>query len=263
MKKTGLLICFILAIQMLNAQAFVNLGLGMSLSKGNLTKLQNSYSSYKTHIRNIFPNDPFEDNGNWKNTQFVPHFAVQAGFSGDDFYTAFAWHTASFKQELELKRQSGYGRKFVWLENRNELMIDIGYGSKKVNVFGTIGANFGNHTMASYQIYPDGTLSIGNEFTFNGLYKGFDAGMNYGLGFQYKFNKRINAEMRFYLSSDKLIGEPDEFVAYADNSFSRVPGTNQLPQDYTKPQTLDNEVLVGVRRTYLQFTLSYNILPKL
>ncbi len=246
-----------------SAQVFINLGLGLSSTKGDLSKIQNSYSTYKNHIKNIFPNDPFTDNGNWKNGQIVPHFSIQAGIAGEGLHAAFSFSQATFKQQLALIRQSGYGRQFDWLEKRTELMIDIGYGTKKASLFAILGSNFGNHTMASYQVYPDGTLSIGNEFTFNGLYKGFDAGLNYGLGGQFRFNKRFSLDLRYFISSDKLIGEPDEFVAYADNTFSRVPGTNQLPQDYTKPQTLDNEVLVGVKRNYLQFTFNYNLFPKL
>lgn len=262
MKKTLFIACILCCFNVLNAQVFFNIGAGVSRSKADLSGLQKSYDSYKTLIKNTFPNDPFTDNGNWKDNQNSTNFMIYGGANVEGLYVGFGWNRNVFRQSKELIRNSGYGRRFDWQENRNDFLIDMGYGSEKFSIFATGGSNISKYSISSYQVYPDGSISIGSEFNNNGLFKGDDAGFLYGLGAQFRIKQRLVLELRYYAATDKFFGGPDEFLAYADNSFSRTPGTSQYPADYTQPLNLNNELLVGVKRSYLQFSVLFNILPQ-
>lgn len=241
---------------------YLSPGFGVGYSKGNLTKLQDSYSSYLTYLDNNFASDSYTADPNWNTNSVVTTFSFHLGIAGEGVMAGIAYFPYRLKQERYIKRESGYGRKFVWKENRNELLFDVGYGSKFIDAFGLFGVNFNNYTMASYQIYPDGTESINGSYNFNGLFKQFDAGLSYGLGLKIKPLKFIAIDVRYIIARDNLPFENTTIgasPALADNSLARTPGTNQYPQDYNKPLAVNNgnEIVPNFKRNTIQLTLLY------
>ena len=234
-------------------------GIGVAMGNGNLEGIQGSYESYKTITIQNYPNDPFIDNGNWENRQFKPTLLLNAGLRGDGILLNFGYQRTSFNQEKSLIRESGYGRKFTWQEVRNEVLIEVGFGTGRFYAFAGLGTNICNFKMASYQVYPDGTESINAEFQYNGLFRGQDVGLSYSLGAKYYLMDYVNIEFKYILSTDKMPGEPEEGLTLTDNSLARVPGATEYPGDYTKPFSFDNKVLVGVRRSYFQISINFEL----
>ncbi|MCC7453790.1 MAG: hypothetical protein IT222_06465 [Crocinitomix sp.] len=226
-------------------------GIGLNYSTTHLDKLQNSFSSYLTNLSTIFPDDPYQSVENWSSKNLRPTYSFQFGFTSENFTSGMAYFYNDITQERSIIRQSGYGRKFVWNEKRHEILVDLGYGSKYFDVFGSVGCNLNYFKMSSYQVYPSGAISINSEYFFNGNYRQFDAGMTYGLGFKIKPIKYLAIDVRYILSRDNLIGETDigADAALSDDSFAREPGTSQYPQDYTQPITLDNEIVADFKRS--------------
>ena len=69
----------------------------------------------------------------------------------------------------------------------------------------------------------------------------------------------MNAELRYIYSTDKLVGTGDEFLGLSDFNQDRTPTTSEYPEDYTKPLGFNNAVKVGVNRSYLLFTLCFEL----
>ncbi len=234
---------------------------GIGFSKGRLNKLQESYTSYQTYISTNFPGDPFVADPNWDTKSTVQALSFHAGMSRDGYMGGMSFFPYRLKQERNIMQESGYGRKFIWQENRNELFFDLGYGSKIIDVFGSFGVNFNTYKMRSYQVYPSGALSINNEFYFNGLYSVFDAGISFGAGIKVKVIPFLAIEFRYIYAGTMLPGERNSIIedptALSDDSFSRIPGTNHYPQDYMQPITLDNEINPDFQRSTIQFSVLF------
>lgn len=241
---------------------YISPGFGVGYSKANLTRTQDSYSSYLRYLDENRANDPYTADKNWNSQGVVTTFSFHLGVATKGVMLGASFFPYRFKQERLVMRESGYGRKFVWSEKRNEWMIDFGYGGKLFDAFGSIGANFNNYKMLSYQIYPNGTESLGTYYGFNGLFTQFDAGLSYGLGVKVKAIKYIAFEFRYIYASDNFPFEKNELQvgvepALSDNAMPRIPGTSQYPADYTKPLSLSNEIVPNFKRSYLQFTILF------
>lgn len=235
-------------------------GIGVAYTKARLGKLQDSYTSYQKFLDENFANDPYTADPNWNLSSVVPSYTLQAGMSIDGAMFGVAYIPHFLKQERNVMRDSGYGRRFTWKEQRHDVLFDIGWGNEKVDIYGSFGVNMNNYKMTSALIYPSGALSVTNEFDFNGVFRNFDAGYSLGAGVRVKPIKYLAIDLRYIFSSDKLPGENTSIgdePALADNSFARTPGTSQYPQDYSQPLTLDNEVVPNFRRSYLQLTLHF------
>lgn len=239
--------------------AYLSLGYGLNYGKGDLTGIKNSYTSYKLYSKQTHTNDSFEDNGNWKEVQTSPTLSITAGYQIENLLFDMSYHRSIFSQEKELIRQSGYGRNYLWKEKRHEVLVNVGRRIGKLAFIAGLGSNFTNFTMASYQVYPDGSKSINNEYSFNGLFKGSDVGFSYSLALKYYIFDYLHAELRYIYSTDKLIGGSDEFLSIYDFTNARDPITNEFPLDYNKPLNFENSVLVGVNRSYLLFTIALEL----
>ena len=231
---------------------------GVTHSKADLTRIQNSYSSYLRFLDTNFPNDAYTASENWDSQSVDDIFGAQVGISGENLYTSISYFRFNYEQERSVLRESGYGRTFVWKEYRNEILLDLGYGSKYFDVFGSFGMNANNYRMVSYQVYPSGAASLTNEFNFNGLFKQFDAGMTYGFGIKVKPIKHVAFDVRYLFARDNIIGEKNQLVednlTLTDNSWARTPGTADLPADYTQPLSYTNSIVPNFKRNYLIFT---------
>ena len=240
---------------------FLSPGFGVSYSKARLNKLQASYDSYQTYLDQNFATDPYTADPNWNVTNIIPTLSLQAGLKMDKVMYGAAYIPHFMKQERVVRRESGYGRRFSWREQRHDILIDLGWSSKFVDVYGSLGANFVNFKMVSSTIYPSGLESVTNEFDFNGVFRLFDAGYSVGAGIRVKPLTFLAVDLRYIFSSDVLPGENnsviDDETALSDDSFARTPGTSQYPQDYTQPLSLDNEINPDFRRSYVQLTLHY------
>jgi opacity protein-like surface antigen len=227
-------------------------GIGINYSTTHLDKLQNSFDTYLTNLTTIFPTDPSQAVDNWSSVSLRPTYSFQFGLRSNKFTTGMAYFYNDVTQTRSVMQQSGFGRKFVWNEKRHEIVVDLGYGTEYLDVFGSVGSNFNYFKLSSYQIYPSGALSINSEYFYNGNFRQFDAGMTYGLGVRIKPIKFLAIELRYILSRDNLIGESTEGggqPALSDDSFARIPGTSQYPQDYTQPISLDNEIVADFKRS--------------
>lgn len=240
---------------------YISPGVGVAYTKGRLDKLQTSYSSYQSFLDQNFANDPYTADPNWNLSNVSPAFSLQTGISIDGAMFGVAYLPHFLKQERYVMRESGYGRKFSWRENRHDILFDIGWGSEYVDIYGSIGVNLVNYKMVSSIVYPSGVESVTNEFDFNGVFRLFDAGYSVGAGVRVKPVSFLALDLRYIFSSDLLPGENksviEDNVALADPSFARTPGTSQYPQDYTQPLSLENEIIPNFRRSYIQLTLHY------
>ena len=230
-------------------------GYGFNYGKGDLSGIQDSYTSYKVYSSQTYSADPFEDNGNWKTNQASPTLSFTIGYQMDDLLFDMSFHRSAYSQDKELIRESGYGRSFLWKEKRNEILVNVGYRFEKLAIFAGLGSNFNKFSMASYQVYPDGTKSINNEFIFNGLFKGEDVGTSYSAAIKYYIFDYLHAELRYIYSSDKLVGEKENFLSLSDFTNARAPLTGEFPADYNQPLDFNNSVLSSASRSYLIFTL--------
>jgi len=261
--KLGILLLFLTVGGSAPLRAQIDLylspGYGFGFSKARLDKIQDSYTSYQTYMQHNVPGDPIAADPNWNANELIRCLSFHAGISGEGVMAGIAYFPYRLKQERYIMQTSGFGRKFVWKEARNEWLFDLGFGSKYIDAFLSIGVNFNTYKMLSYQVYPSGAESINNEYTFNGLFMQSDVGMTYGGGLKIKLIPFVALEMRYIYSTDLLPGEKRSIIsdpsALADNSFSREPGTNHYPQDYTKPLTLDNEINPNFKRSTLQFSI--------
>lgn len=248
-------------ISLAQSEFFVSPGFGLSYSKARLDKLQASYDSYQSYLDQNFANDPYTADPNWNLSSVIPTLSLQAGLKMNKTLYGVAYTPHFLKQERVVSRESGYGRRFSWREQRHDILIDLGWGSKYVDVYGSFGANMVNFKMVSSVIYPSGLESVTNEFDFNGVFRLFDAGYSVGAGIRVKPMKFLALDLRYIYSSDLLPGEKnsviDDETALSDDSFARTPGTSQYPQDYTQPLSLDNEINPDFRRSYVQFTVHY------
>lgn len=243
------------------SEFFFSPGVGIGYSKARLQKLQASYDSYQSFLDQNFANDPYTAEPNWKVTNVIPTLSLQAGFNIDGILYGLAYVPHFLKQERVVSRESGYGRRFSWREQRHDLLIDLGWSGKYVDVYGSLGANMVNFKMVSSTIYPSGLESVTNEFDFNGVFRLFDAGYSLGAGVRVKPVSFLALDLRYIFSSDVLPGEKNSVIddnsALSDDSFARTPGTSQYPQDYTQTLSLDNEINPDFRRSYVQFTIHY------
>lgn len=240
---------------------YLSPGVGIAYTQGRLDKLQASYISYQKFLDINFANDPYTADDNWDLKSVVPSYSLQTGISIDGAMFGVAYLPNFLKQERYVMRESGYGRKFTWRENRHDILFDVGWGSEYVDIYGSLGVNLVNYKMTSAIVYPSGTLSVTNEFDFNGVFRHFDAGYSVGGGIRIKPIRFLAIDLRYIFSSDLLPGEKnsviEDNVALSDLSFARTPGTSQYPQDYTQPLSLDNEIIPDFRRSYIQFTLHF------
>lgn len=263
MKNIILLISIVITSSVFSQMdLYISPGFGVGYSKGNLTLLLDSYSSYLRYLDENVPNDTYTADKNWNTNSVVSTFSFHLGVSGEGVMFGASFFPYRLKQERTVIRESGYGRKFVWTEKRNEWLIDLGYGSKYFDVFGSFGINSNNYKMASYQIYPDGTLNLGSEYNFNGLFKQYDGGISYGLGTKIKPLNFLAIELRYIIANDNFPGEKKgpqvgDDTSLSDNAYARTPGTESYPADYTKPLNFENEIVPNFKRSYLQFTILY------
>lgn len=239
-------------------QIFASPLYGITHSTADLTRIQYSYSSYLRYLDINLPNDGYTADDNWNSQSVDDIFGAQVGISGENLYASISYFRLNHEQEQSILRASGYGRTFVWKEHRNEILLDLGYGSKYFDVFGSFGMNANNYRMVSYQVYPSGAASLTNEFNFNGLFKQSDVGMTYGFGIKVKPIKHVAIDIRYLFARDNIIGEKsllvEDNVTLTDNSWARTPGTADLPADYTQPLNYTNSIVPNFKRNYLIFT---------
>jgi len=236
-------------------------GLGIAYTKGQLNKLQTSYTSYQSFLDQNFANDPYTADPNWDLNNTVLAYSFQTGISMDNAMFGITYVPQFLRQERRVMRESGYGRQFNWSENRHDILFDIGFGSEYIDIYGSVGVNMNNFKMTSSIVYPNGTLSVTNEFDFNGVFRLFDAGYSLGAGVRVKPIRFIALDLRYVFSSDHFPGEKSSVIqenaALADPSYARTPGTSQYPQDYTQPLSLDNEIVAEFKRSYFMATLHF------
>lgn len=265
MKKVILFVCLatISGLSITHAQLdlIITPGYGIAYTKSNIYTIQDSYSSYITYARNnasdgeIITADP-----NFDRQQITDFLSFQIAMAGEGAYMGLSYMTNKFIQERNVMNSNNFGRKFRWENHSQEYLLDVGFGSKYIDVFLTFGVNYNRYRMTSYQVYPSGTLSLDNAFNFNGVFKTEDTGTSYGFGFKIKPLRILAIDFRYIYAHHRLPGEyrTEDIIGnqlyLSDLSFARSPNLYEFPQDFNKPYTTDNAILPKFNRSY--FTVS-------
>lgn len=266
MKKAILLISFsiVSAFSIINAQLdiIITPGYGIAHTKSNIYPIQESYSSYITYVKNnasegeIITADP-----NFDRKQITDFLSFQIALAGEGGYMGISYMTNKFIQERNVMSSNNFGRRFRWENHSQEYLLDVGFGSKYIDVFLSFGVNYNRYRMTSYQVYPNGTLSLDNAFNFNGVFKTEDTGTSYGFGFKIKPLRFLAIDFRYIYANHKLPGEYknidiiDNQLYLSDLSFVRPPEIDEFPNDFNKPYTSDNGILPKFNRSYYTVSL--------
>ena len=242
------------------SQIYITPLIGGSYINSNIDKLQSSYNSY-IQLKKESSSTNLKYDNNWSKLMFTPTIGGQIGISTKPLFVAFSFLHTHAKQKRSIEFGNDYGREFSWSERRNEFLLDLGFGSPKIDIFGSFGVNGNNFTMSSFQVYPDGTKSLSSEYNFNGVFKQYDGGISYGFGIKIKPVKYVGLELRYLYANDQLIGENnlliEDNVTLTDNSRDRSYGTSELPQDYREPLSFSNSIVPNFSCSYLNLSIFY------
>lgn len=244
---------------------FFTPGYGVAFTKSNIHSIQDSYSSYILMEKNNAPEGvTINADPNFDRKQVSDFLSFQMALSIERVYFGLSYLPNKFVQERSVMYSGGIGRIFRWEDKRNEVLFDVGFGSKYIDVFGTFGVNFNKYRMTSYQVYPDGTRSLSNEFYFNGVFKTEDTGISYGLGLKIKPINFLAIDVRYlyanhalpgeYNSSDNIEGE----LVLTDFSFARSPEMSEFPQDFNAPYNYKNAIAPKFNKHYLTISLIFH-----
>lgn len=207
--------------------------------KSNYAAIQNSYSSYIESMEPILANNNLtftSIDANFSNNNLAGALTFQLGFGGDGLSFVFTAMQTNTEQERNVRWSNGFGRSFVWKENRRETLFDIGmFGTKRLDFYGTFGVNWNWTRMVSYYMYPDDTQTLSSEFAYNGVYKHYLVGLSFGAGMRYRFKNYLALEFRYLFSKAGIVNDQDEDFGLSDNSITKNPDFQYFPGDFTEP----------------------------
>jgi hypothetical protein len=209
----------------------------------NYDELNHSYNSYVESM------EPILANNNWSFTQIDKDFSnnnlagaltFQLGMGAEGYSLVFTAMSTKTEQTRDVRWSNGFGRSFVWKEQRRETLFDIGfYGTERFDFYGTFGVNWNWTRMVSYYIYPDESRTLTHEFAYNGVYKHYTVGLSFGAGVRYRFKNFLALEARYLFSKIGfgIINKEEDF-GLSDNSIVKNPDYSYFQQDYTEPISL-------------------------
>ena len=239
---------------------YLQAGGGISYSKGEISLLTESLESYEQYAASQWPSDAMATSTELSETSLRPAITIQGGFKLDNLIVGMTWYNVKINQEVDYIRNSSYGRTFTWEERRNDVLVDFGYNADRFAIIASLGSNFNNFTMTSYQRYPDGSRNLDKRFTNNGVYRVFDAGFSYGIGVKLFPKKHIGVDIRYYNALANLPGEAEsDAITLTDNSFSRYPGTSEFPADWNRAKSFSNSISPNFQRSFLQLSLTFQL----
>jgi len=237
-------------------------GYGIASTKSKIFSLQDSYSSYITYQNNnVAEGVKVIADPNFDIKQITDFLSFQLAFSGDGVYAGISYMPNKMVQERSVMTSDGYGRKFRWEEYRQEYLLDVGFGSKFIDAFLSFGVNYNKYRMTSYQVYPNGTESLSNNFNFNGVFKTEDTGISYGFGIKIKPINYLAIDIRYIYANNKLPGEYKTTeitggeLVLSDLSYARPPIMSEFPQDFNAPYSYKNAIAPRFNRSYLTLSL--------
>lgn len=238
-KRILILLLLFCAFPGKSQSVFCSFGYGVGYHSSRNQLLQDSYSSYETYIREELQQNNLSltrIDPNFNSSQFDDVFSFHTGFSGDGIAFTVSYFQNKAKQSRSLIWSNNYGRNFDWYELRREVLFDIGYGGKHLDVYGSFGVHFDWYRMVTYQVYPDGTLSLTNQAGYNGVYQKYNTGITFGAGIKYKFKNYLALDLRYLFSRASKFedGLTNDF-GLSDNSYSKNPDFSYFPGDFTQP----------------------------
>lgn len=204
------------------------------------TDLNQSYSSYQEAMEPILANNNlyFTDvDENFSNDGLTGAWTFQIGMGQGGYSLVFTAMSTKTAQTRDVRWSNGFGRSFVWKEQRRETLFDFGFfGTKHLDVYGTFGTNWNWTRMVSYYIYPDETRTLTHEFAYNGVYKHYTVGLSFGGGVRYRFKNFLALEARYLFSKIGfgIINKEEDF-GLSDAAIVKHPDYTYFPQDYTEP----------------------------
>ena len=266
MKTSILLIYFAVSCVFSSVKAQYDIiftpGYGLASTKSKISTLQDSYSSYILNQKNnVAEGVDIIADPNFDTKQITDFLSFQLAFAGEGVYAGISYMPNKMVQERSVMASNGFGRKFRWEEYRQEYLLDVGFGSKYIDAFLSFGVNFNKYRMTSYQIYPNGTESVSNNFNFNGVFKTEDTGISYGFGIKIKPINYLAIDIRYIYANNKLPGEYNSTeitggeLVLSDLSYARPPIMSEFPQDFNAPYTYKNAIAPRFNRSYLTFSL--------
>ena len=246
---------------------WVSPGYTYGYSSANLGKLQRSFDSYIRYAEEAYAGDAITNPDNWNLGQTHPGLSFHLGASAKGVLFSVTHFRFQVDQRRTVLRESGYGRRFDWKENRREWLFDFGYGSGRFfDVFGSFGINGNRYKMVSYQMYPGGVYSVNQEYHFNGVFRNlYTGGLSFGGGVKIRPYKYIALDLRYIYAKASKEAEIGRDPGLSDNADSRdITKSNEFPADYTRQplNQLDNYIVPNFSRHYVVMSVLFNIQSK-
>lgn len=213
------------------------------------TDIQDSYTSYIDAFQAVLDANNLSytrTDDNFSNNGAAGALIIQLGVGQNGYSFVFTSMTTRTAQERNVEWSNGFGRTFVWKEFRRESLFDFGfYGTKNLDFYGTFGVNSNWSKMIAYYKYPDGSHTLSQEFSYNGVYKHYSVGLSFGAGFRYRFKNFLALECRYLFSKMGIGATKTDDFGLSDNSIVKDPTYSYFPEDYSKPIGLltGNEVV--------------------
>ena len=234
LKHLLLLAAVSLACLSASAQSFALYGgpvyVQRNFKPGGLNELTESYNAYQqanSAVGLASGLEPFSGS--------MSGLGWMIGAEGNANKLAFAFEMDLVK--LSQTRTSlfttNWGRELVF--EFDDFTFDAMMGAgEKAKIMGVFGGTFRNVAMNSYQVYPDGSRSIGSEYYFNGRYRGFQAGLNVGAAFSLNLTKFAALRLKAVWQSDLLNFTPpeDAYLTALGDPKKVVLTSEYLPKDF-------------------------------
>jgi hypothetical protein len=260
MRKIKLLFAFIAILGSTKAQVGNNSGFTLSLGPSTGYSLHSSFNKFRKSY-----NEFYESTGILEKSMnvFTPNYGFQiTGRAYFDGFTIFGGYNC-MQANTSAQLTSGGTRRFK-RTTRLPFYAGVGFGASNEGYFDLTFA-FGRTEILSSYVYPDGTVSYGQDSPLNGSYSAFNGlfGIAYEKPFKGKFRHfhwranlmlsliPVNSEKQFtdwFYPRTKLYGYftelPTDFETYIQN-----------PNGYdVKPKYQVNN-----RMRILQFSLLYEL----
>jgi hypothetical protein len=162
------------------------------------------------------------------------------GCADNGIYFGFTFFRHKYKQETNFIRTeaNAYGRDFIHRNQNSMFLIDFGY---RTETGLTLAASFGitnsNHWVEVWQVYADGSRSIGPELYTNGYYKATNSRLPLGAKVEFNVFKnivRLNARVIYNWDFIKTITGENYSFTLEDPTEGKDPTFAYLPKDYVK-----------------------------
>jgi hypothetical protein len=221
------IIIFIAFSTHVTSQSLIGAGMGFDVMSGNTNELNTFVESFNTQNVSLL-SEPLNKFGLTKGYSF------SAGGNFDTYsFVIGAWFSrANMFQKSKATFVNNTGIEVVQHIAKSTLYTDYGWWvGDNVIISGTIGASLWRNDVRVYSTYADGSKSIGQESSLNGIYQAYNASFDLGLNISVvlepvKLDFRILKDYKFTasqlldVSAGKGINDQHIPIDFSKNSFS-------------------------------------------